>query len=56
MTKFNNGKITTTAMLYNRGVPPSQQNFVLLASINYGMLRQVVRYYKKTGRQDFSLF
>ena len=56
MTKFNNGKITTTSMLYNRGVPPTQTNFVYLASVNYSMLRQVVRYYKQTGRQNFSLF
>jgi len=56
MTKFNNGKITTTAMLYNRGVPPSQKNFVLLASVNYAMLRQIARYYKQHGRPDYSLF
>jgi hypothetical protein len=56
MTKFNNGKITSTSVLYNRGVPSTEKNFALLASINYAMLRQVARYYKKNGRQDYSLF
>ena len=56
MTKFNNGKITTTSVLYNRGVPSTEKNFALLAGINYTILRQVARYYKQIGRQDYSLF
>lgn len=56
MAKYNNGKITTTSLLYNRGVPQNQQNFVLIASLNYGMLKQVSRYYKRQGITNFSLF
>ncbi len=54
MTKFNNGKITTSASLYNRGVPPNQNNFVLIASLNYGMLRQIARYNKQRVKNTSS--
>lgn len=56
MTKFNNGKITTNAILYNRGVPASAKNFVLIASINYSMLKQVSIYNRKHGRPLHLLF
>jgi hypothetical protein len=40
MPKFSNGRITTTAILYNRGVPNSDRFFGALVSLNYSMLRQ----------------
>lgn len=56
MTLYGNGKITTNSILYNRGVPPNQKNFVLLASLNYSALRLVAIHNKRTGRPIHTLF
>jgi hypothetical protein len=56
MPKFNNGKITSTSVLYNRGVPQDMTRFAFIASLNYGMLRQVARYNKQHGLKTLSLF
>jgi hypothetical protein len=56
MTKFSNGKLTTSSILYNRGVPPDQKYFVLLASLNYSALRLVAIHNRKQGRPVYSLF
>lgn len=56
MVKFSNGKITTSSILYNRGVPSNMKNFVYLASLNYGMLKLVSIYNRKQGRPNYTLF
>ena len=56
MPKFSNGKITTSSILYNRGVPSSDQRFVYVASMNYGMLKQSIIYNRRQGRPVYSLF
>jgi hypothetical protein len=56
MPKFSNGKITTSSILYNRGVPPSDQRFVYIASMNYSMLKQNIIYNRRQGRPVHSLF
>ena len=43
MPKFSNGKITSRAIFYDRGVPNSISSFGMLTTINYQMLRQIVR-------------
>ena len=54
MPKFNNGKITSTAIFYNRGIPNSLKSFGKLASINYEMLRIISRNNIKNGRHIYS--
>lgn len=44
MVKFSNGKITTSTILYNRGVPQKYNNFVYIASANYNMIKRVFRF------------
>lgn len=56
MTKLNNGKLTTTAIFYNRGISSNVKNFGLIASLNYSMLRQVSIYNRKNGRPGYLLF
>lgn len=56
MPKFNNGKITSSVIFYDRGVPPNDKNFGFYASLNYSMLRQIVRFNKQNGRPNFTLF
>ena len=56
MPKFNNGKITSSVIFYDRGVPPHDKNFGFYASLNYSMLRQIVRFNKQNGRPNFTLF
>jgi hypothetical protein len=52
MTKFNSGKITSSVILYNRGVPPNDRRFAYIASLNYGMLRQVARHIKQRNQNQ----
>lgn len=49
MPKFNNGKITSSVIFYNRGVPQSVKNFATIASLNYSVLKQVIIYNKRNG-------
>lgn len=50
MPKFSNGKITSNVIFYNRGVPPGQQNFALIAGMNYSMIKQIVRFNKQNSK------
>lgn len=54
MPGFSNGKVTTSVILYNRGVPNSFKQFGRLTTINYSMLRQVARNNVKNGRYIYS--
>ena len=56
MPKFSNGKVTTSSILYNRGVPPNDRRFVYVASMNYGMLKQNIIYNRRQGRPVHTLF
>ena len=52
---MNNGKLTSSAIFYNRGVPNNAKNFGRLTTINYEMLRMIARHNKKQGRPIFYL-
>jgi hypothetical protein len=54
MPKFNNGKITSSVIFYNRGVPNTAKNFGKLTTINYEMLRIIARNNIKNGRPIYS--
>ena len=54
MPKFNNGKITSSIIFYNRGVSSSFAPFGRLTTVNYQMLRQVARNNIQNGRPIFS--
>ena len=54
MAKFSNGKITSSVIFYNRGVPNSFPAFGKLTTLNYGMLRQIVRNNIQNGRPMYS--
>jgi hypothetical protein len=56
MPKFSNGKITTSAIFYDRGVPPNATNFGTYASLNYEVLKQLYIYNKRRGRPIYALF
>jgi hypothetical protein len=56
MPRFNSGRITTNAILYNRGVPNSARNFGALVSINYEILKALTIYNRRNGRPVYSLF
>jgi hypothetical protein len=56
MPKFSNGRVTTSSILYNRGVPNYSPNFSTAICANYEILKSVYRYNKKTGRQPFTFF
>jgi len=54
MPKFNNGKITSSVIFYNRGVPNTAKYFGKLTTFNYTMLRQVIRDNVQNNRPIFS--
>jgi len=54
MPKFSNGKVTSSVIIYNRGVPNSNNSFGRLAAVNYTMLRQVARNNITNKRPIFS--
>ena len=56
MSKFNNGKITTSAIFYGRGNPNSFKSFGKLTTINYNMLIQIARNNIRNGRPMYSFF
>lgn len=53
MPKFSNGKITSSVIFYNRGVPNTAKNFGRLASLNYSVLKQLMIYNKNNGLNTF---
>jgi hypothetical protein len=54
MPAFSNGKVTSSVIFYNRGVPSSFKSFGKLTTINYEMLRQVARSNVQNKRPIFS--
>lgn len=54
MPKFNNGKITSSAIFYNRGIPNSFKSFGKLTTVNYSMVRQVARNNIQSKRDLYS--
>ena len=54
MTKFSNGKVTSSVIFYNRGVPNSLSSFGNLTTVNYTMLRQIARNNITNKRPIFS--
>jgi hypothetical protein len=54
MPKFNNGKITSNVIFYNRGVPNDNKMFGKLTTMNYTMLRQIVRNNVGNGRPMYT--
>jgi hypothetical protein len=56
MPKFNNGKITSSVIFYNRGVTQNQKNFGTVAAMNFSMIKQIARFNKQSGRPNYSLF
>jgi hypothetical protein len=43
MPKFSNGRVTSRATFYNRGVPSYVTNFGILTTLNYSQLRTISR-------------
>lgn len=56
MPKFSNGRITSSVIFYNRGVPNSSKNFGRLASLNYSMLKQLIVYNRNNGTPMYNMF
>jgi len=48
MPKFSNGKITSSVIFYNRGVPNNDKNFAWVAGQNYSLVKQIYTYNKNT--------
>ena len=46
---LNNGKMTTSVIFYDRGVPQRDHSFGTLVAVNYEMLKSVARYHKQNN-------
>uniref|UniRef100_A0A6C0KMC1 Uncharacterized protein n=1 Tax=viral metagenome TaxID=1070528 RepID=A0A6C0KMC1_9ZZZZ len=44
MSRFSSGKITSTAIFYDRGVPPTGNSFGIYPTINFEILKQIYRH------------
>lgn len=56
MPKFNNGRITSSVIFYDRGVPNSAKDFGRLTNVNYSMLKQLIIYNRNTGNSIYRMF
>ena len=56
MPKFSNGKITSSVIFYNRGVPDSAKNFGKLVTVNYSMLKQLIIYNRNSGNSNNNVY
>ena len=54
MPKFSNGKITSSVIFYNRGIPNTFKPFGYLTTLNYEMLKQISKNNVKNGRPIYS--
>lgn len=46
MPKLSTGKITSSVIFYNRGVPNNSKYFAWIASQNFSTVKQIYRYNK----------
>jgi hypothetical protein len=56
MPKFCNGKITSSVIFYNRGIPNSAKNFGKFTTVNYSMLKQLMIYNKNSGNSNDAIY
>ena len=56
MPKFSNGKVTTSVIFYNRGIPNSFRNFGYYASVNYSILAQSRIFNRRIGTGRSNIF
>lgn len=56
MPKFSNGKITSSVIFYNRGVPNSAKDFGRLTTVNYSVLKQLIIYNRNAGNSSNSIY
>jgi hypothetical protein len=54
MPGFSNGKVTSSVIFYNRGVPNEFRAFGKLTTINYEMLKQIARHNIQNKRPIYS--
>jgi len=54
MPNFSTGKVTTSVIFYDRGVPNSFRPFGKLTTINYEMLKIIAKNNVKNGRPIYS--
>jgi hypothetical protein len=51
MPKFSNGKITSSVIFYDRGVPPSEKLFAWYAGQNFSVIKQIAKFNKLAGNR-----
>jgi len=56
MPRFSNGKVTTSVIFYNRGVPNRDRNFGYYVSVNYSMLAQSRIFNRRFGNNINNVF
>jgi|UniRef100_A0A6C0BEC8 hypothetical protein len=56
MAKFTSGKITSSAIIYDRGIPPVGNSFAIFPTINFEILKRLRRFDVKNKRPTYSFF
>ena len=56
MPKFSSGKITSSIIIYDRGVPPTGNSFGIYPTINFEILKRLRRFNVQNNRPTYSFF
>jgi len=56
MGRFSSGKITSSAIIYDRGVPPIGNSFGIYPTINFEILKRLRRFDVRNKRPTYSFF
>ena len=56
MPRFTSGKITSSVILYDRGIPPQGNSFAIFPTVNFEILKRLRRYDVQNKRPSYSFF
>jgi len=56
MARFTSGKITSSTILFARGIPPVGNSFAIFPTVNFEILKRLRRFDVKNNRPTYSFF
>lgn len=56
MPKFTSGKITSSVIIYDRGILPVGNSFAIFPTVNFEILKRLRRFDIQNNRPTYSFF
>jgi hypothetical protein len=56
MGRFSSGKITSSAIIYDRGIPPIGNSFAIFPTVNFEILKRLRQFDVRNNRPTYSFF